>query len=255
MPEIFILTGPDIGRSFEVSDGAAFGRSPDCSVRLRDRSISRQHAHLTLVDGCWILSDDGSRNGVFAGTKPGSERVERFELVDGSEFRLGDVACRFRNAPAASQSAPVAGSEVEVEVEVELELGDEIELDAGEQQALSEEPEFVVGGGAGRVERPAARALAAPAGEPVAGAASDSPEPARRPARGPDRRSARSSATASPRVPSGRLLQYHKVEQRSGFLSADLSQYPVALRVLAYLLLGALAAGLAWLAFRATAAL
>ena len=51
-----------------------------------------------------------------------------------------------------------------------------------------------------------------------------------------------------------RLLQYHKVENTGGLLSAELSQQPFFVRWLLYLLAAGLFAGLAWGAYRLTGA-
>ena len=57
MPQIFVLSGPDVGRSFEVRSGDTIGRSPDCIVTLKDPSVSRNHARLVLEDYTLSLHD------------------------------------------------------------------------------------------------------------------------------------------------------------------------------------------------------
>jgi len=143
---LFVLTGPDLGRSFPVGPRATLGRSDECDVVLRDRSISRKHAVLVLEDGRWAVEDLGSTNGI---SKDG-QRAKRIALADGDEFKLGDLGLRLRlgaaaaapagqdiefdlaaparmPAPPASPRPPPA--EAEVEVEIELEEGGEIELE------------------------------------------------------------------------------------------------------------------------------
>jgi predicted component of type VI protein secretion system len=104
--QLFVLSGADVGRSFDARDGATIGRSHECALVLRDPSISRRHAHLEERSGSWFVVDDGSRNGVATG----AVRHKRLEIADGSEFLLGEVLLRFRSsAPAvAAHSAPVA---------------------------------------------------------------------------------------------------------------------------------------------------
>ena len=92
MPRLYVLGGADVGRSFEVAEGAVMGRSPDCAVVLRDRSISRHHARLERRGEGWWLVDQDSRNGVFAGHR----RVSEVELIDLDEFQLGELLFRFR---------------------------------------------------------------------------------------------------------------------------------------------------------------
>jgi len=101
--ELFVLSGADVGRSFEVKGGDTLGRSQDCILVLKDASISRRHAHLEQRGGAWWIVDDGSRNGiVMAGVKTRSA-----ELSDGQEFLLGELLLRFRCEPLAGE--PAAG--------------------------------------------------------------------------------------------------------------------------------------------------
>jgi predicted component of type VI protein secretion system len=139
---LFVLSGPDLGRSFPLPSRATLGRSDECDVVLRDRSISRKHAVLTREGGRWHVEDQGSTNGI---SKDGT-RARRIELSDGDEFKLGDLLLRLRLGPVASEGGeiefdlgpgrPVAGppapppasrqpvpaaEEVEIEMEVEIE--------------------------------------------------------------------------------------------------------------------------------------
>ncbi len=262
-PEVFVLSGPDVGRSFAVADGATFGRAAECTVRLRGPSISRLHARLERRDRGWELVDAASRNGLFA-EREGLERVERVELSDGAEVRLGDVALRFRtrvraadapdSASAGTQERAIArrAPEPEPDAEPELEFEDEIELD------VDEDPEFIAGGGAGGGS--ARRSRSAPDAAPAAVEREAATEFVPRRDLG-ERRSPRGTqARAASAPPSGgvgghRTLQYHRVEDRPGLMGADLAQVPLALRWLAYLLVIGFAVGLAYLAFRAITAL
>ena len=97
MPTLYVLSGPDVGRTFSVRSGDTLGRSPDRILTLRHPSVSRVHAHLEERDGAWYVVDDGSQNGTFVG----GQRVERAALPDAAEFALGEILLRFRlDAPA-----------------------------------------------------------------------------------------------------------------------------------------------------------
>jgi hypothetical protein len=37
VPRIYVLSGPDLGRTFEVAAGATFGRAAECAVRCTTR--------------------------------------------------------------------------------------------------------------------------------------------------------------------------------------------------------------------------
>ena len=57
-------TGPDSGRSFNLSEGYNhIGQDPSSGVRLSDESVSRHHAVVRCEDGVLTLFDVGSRSG------------------------------------------------------------------------------------------------------------------------------------------------------------------------------------------------
>ena len=101
MPKLYVLSGPDLGRTFEVQDGAKLGRGVQCEVHLRDVSVSREHARIVREEGGWRVVDTNSRNGVSVGGK----RVESALLGDGEEFLVGEILLRFRGdaVPAADE--------------------------------------------------------------------------------------------------------------------------------------------------------
>jgi hypothetical protein len=151
MPQLFVLSGPDIGRSFTVKSGDTLGRSPECIVTLKHASLSRNHAHFECVDERWYIVDDGSRNGVtFA-----KQRTPRAELRDMDEFQLGELHLRFRttaplaDAPQAPPNPIAAGAKAapapksEPPEELRLEGVEELELEGG-----TDEPIITMGGGA-----------------------------------------------------------------------------------------------------------
>ena len=92
MAQLFVLSGPEVGKSFRVRAGDAVGRTSDTPITLKHASISRRHAHFECEGGRWSLVDDGSTNGVTFQ----KARVKRLELVDGCEFQLGELSLRFR---------------------------------------------------------------------------------------------------------------------------------------------------------------
>jgi len=52
--------------------------------------ISRKHARIVFEDGTFVLEDLGSSNGSFLKLDD-FERMDRFDLADGSEFALGNA--------------------------------------------------------------------------------------------------------------------------------------------------------------------
>jgi hypothetical protein len=68
---------------------SAIGASRDCWLRLWDPagSVSRAHAVITCGAGGWMISDLGSKNGVFLD----GSRVPRLAVTAGAEIRIGSV--------------------------------------------------------------------------------------------------------------------------------------------------------------------
>jgi hypothetical protein len=225
---LYVLSGPDVGRSFEVRPGDTIGRSPDCIITVRDPSVSRKHAHLEQEGGTWYVVDDGSRNGV----KVGDVRQRRAPIGDMDEFSLGELLLRFRDeaqaaAPAAAPSPapppaaapppppppPPPPQRADEEGGLELEDPDEIELEAAAPDPRASLARTTVAPG------PAARTSASSGGTGGAGE---------------------------------RILQYSKVEGGGGFSASDLGQYPLWVRLTVLLLGAALMVAIAFLAFRGT---
>ena len=215
MPRLYVLSGPDLGKHFELEDGALVGRAPECQAQIRDASVSRQHARLEQTAGSWRLVDLGSRNGLFVD----GLRSASITLGDGIEVRVGEVLLRFRIEAAASPVLPPPEQ-------------DEIVLE-GDFKETSYTP-------AARVSPPSA---AAPPVAPVAPAAVPN---AAMQARAEILRSTKPAATTKG------ILQYNRVADRAGLANSDLSQQPLWLRLCVYLLALVLFAAIGWFAFHAT---
>jgi hypothetical protein len=223
MPKIFVLTGPDVGHSYEVEAGAVFGRADDCAVRLSDASVSRHHARLESTAAGFSIVDLGSRNGVFWD----GERVERVSLEEGREFTLGEVVLKFR-AGAAQKPAVVTKAPVIEDHEIVLEG----EWDEAKAQPAAAAPATMT-----------AFTPRAPSTEPA------QPSIARRQAT--ERLAAAGALPARSQIGARGVLQYGKVESRSGFLQSDFDQQPFWVKLLILFTVLVVVAGLSWLAFRA----
>jgi DNA-binding CsgD family transcriptional regulator len=87
------------------------GRSRECDIALRDRSISRVHAEIRHENGHYVIEDQGGLNGVFVD----GVRTERARLRDGAMIQLGRVTLRFVEVGSESsttqriQRPPTAG--------------------------------------------------------------------------------------------------------------------------------------------------
>jgi hypothetical protein len=66
------------------------GRAEDVDLRLDDISVSRRHALMAFVDGRWVLTDLGSRNGTWINgwRLPGPAPVNAGDLLDVGNCRF-----------------------------------------------------------------------------------------------------------------------------------------------------------------------
>ena len=222
---LFVLTGPDLGRSFPLGARATLGRSDECDIVLRDRSISRKHALLALEDGRWYAEDQGSTNGI---SKDG-KRAKRLELADGDEFKLGDLLLRLR---LGAESVPGAG-----ETDIEFEAGP-APASAAATLAAAPSPARAPGPPPAPVRPPAASASDKDKDEVEVEMEIEIEEPGE----------ARPKPVRSTLAPAAPLPP--RAERRTGFFASDFEQQPFWLRMLLVLLLLALCGALAYGAYR-----
>ncbi|HEV2258994.1 MAG TPA: cytochrome P450 [Streptosporangiaceae bacterium] len=96
--------------SWSLPAGPAYliGRDPACDVVVTDDRVSWRHAVLRFEEGGWVLADNGSTNGTYAGDR----RAERVEINGACVVRLGDAAdgpvlsCTVMNAGTGTVPAP-----------------------------------------------------------------------------------------------------------------------------------------------------
>ena len=80
MPRIYIMNGPDKGRSFEVDEEEVFvGRAPDNEIPVKDKSVSRKHLKIVKRDERYYVTDLGSKNGTF---------VDGKRVTSGKEYQV-----------------------------------------------------------------------------------------------------------------------------------------------------------------------
>jgi len=101
---VLLVQAPGTDRTLRAGPGYRVGRDPQSDIVVDDPRVSWQHATLRLEGGHWLLEDAGSKNGTFVGP----ERVQRVEIADACEIRLGDPV----SGPAVSCSvAPEPGGD------------------------------------------------------------------------------------------------------------------------------------------------
>ena len=89
-----IVRGPYAGASFSIDRSVcSIGRAAENDVRIRDDSISANHATLLRMGTTWFVVDLRSANGTLVdGMRIAGER----ELTSGSRLKLGRVELMFR---------------------------------------------------------------------------------------------------------------------------------------------------------------
>jgi len=69
MASILIRQGPEILREVQLyKANLDIGRSSECEIQLVDRSVSRNHARISQVDGLYYVEDLGGKSGVILNT-------------------------------------------------------------------------------------------------------------------------------------------------------------------------------------------
>lgn len=107
-PELIAVTGLDLGRTFPLVDGAnRIGRGEQVTIRIRDRSVSREHAELTWgADGAFV-ADLGTSNGTFVN----SGRIGTpTRLANGDIIELGRTMLKVLLPPSAERAPPQPGT-------------------------------------------------------------------------------------------------------------------------------------------------
>ncbi|MDB4983579.1 MAG: response regulator/GGDEF domain protein [Myxococcales bacterium] len=104
---LVVLAGVSAGEMFKLQvDRTVIGRGPNCTVRLNDEGVSREHCQLVREDGPpsgdtpakessgnavptdkIVLEDLGSTNGTFCN----GIRIDRRELADGDKIMVGST--------------------------------------------------------------------------------------------------------------------------------------------------------------------
>ncbi len=92
MPSLYVLQGPDKGRTYQTpNEPAVIGRSSD-QIPLTDTSASRQHAEIRPVDGSWVLVDLNSSNGTYLN---GQRILSPTVIQHGDQIKVGSTLMAF----------------------------------------------------------------------------------------------------------------------------------------------------------------
>ena len=93
-PRLIVVAamGHEPGTTFDVRDGAMFGRSDGADIRVEDPFASSSHARIDNRGGAMYLEDMGSTNGTYLNGR----KVKSAERLDvGDTIRIGDSEYRY----------------------------------------------------------------------------------------------------------------------------------------------------------------
>ena len=91
--EVVAALGYEPGSLFDISGGAAMGRSETSNIPVDDPYASSSHARIFPRDGFMYIEDMGSTNGTYLNGKQ-LKRSER--LRPGDSVRIGDTEYRYQ---------------------------------------------------------------------------------------------------------------------------------------------------------------
>jgi adenylate cyclase len=96
-----LIIGPEGRQERELVPHNTLGRHPNNTHQVLDRIVSKEHCHIDLIDGRYVLKDLGSLNGTFVNGERVSDRV----LRTGDEIMLGSTRILFEGEEPASSGA------------------------------------------------------------------------------------------------------------------------------------------------------
>lgn len=233
-----------------LHDGFTIGRVAGCDLVIDDGKASRRHARLVVAGGVVEIEDLGSSNGTLLNDKPVQKRM----LRDGDEVKIGKTVLVFHEGtpPGVAPAATGGGASAVFADDDDLLGGDAPAAPAASSPSIGAPPS---------VAPPPSRSAPIPAAPPPPPSAPPAPPPAppkavvefadevvevRRAEPAAPKAAAGKDATAAVRS-AGRVLQFHKKDGSGGVLGDDLGQVGGSTKVLLYVGVLVLCAGLFWL--------
>ena len=91
-PTLTIIKGPLEGQSFPLSSfPMVIGRDPSSDLFLNDRTVTRRHASVDIIDNEVVICDLNSMNGTWVN----GEACDRAVLEDGAIVQIGTFTMAF----------------------------------------------------------------------------------------------------------------------------------------------------------------
>jgi pSer/pThr/pTyr-binding forkhead associated (FHA) protein len=107
--ELFVVDGPDQGRSFALGPQSVVGRDPTAAINLVDEEISRRHALISVDEARATVEDLGSSNGTFV---DGRQITDETELLPGQRMRVGQTIVELRTVAGAGDPENLPATKV-----------------------------------------------------------------------------------------------------------------------------------------------
>jgi pSer/pThr/pTyr-binding forkhead associated (FHA) protein len=107
--ELFVLEGPDRGRSFSLGAQSVIGRDPTAAVNLTDEEVSRRHALIIVGEGQATIEDLGSSNGTFTDA---GEVEHELPVGPGDRIRVGQTVLELRTPQPAEDPENLRATKV-----------------------------------------------------------------------------------------------------------------------------------------------
>ncbi len=79
----------------------SIGRSPENTIRLDNKTVSRKHCVITRMDAVYFIQDLNSSNGIFVN----DVQVQEQKLQHGDRIRVGSFQFNFKTTPAETGDA------------------------------------------------------------------------------------------------------------------------------------------------------
>lgn len=105
MAQIFAFREERLGFRYDIKQKAVLGRAPECDLILFDRSASRHHAEIFMVDDRYYIADLGSTNGTLHNEQQINiqTRLEKFDSIKiGQELFIFEPGLEVVIGPAPS---------------------------------------------------------------------------------------------------------------------------------------------------------
>jgi pSer/pThr/pTyr-binding forkhead associated (FHA) protein len=106
---MFVVEGPDQGRSFALGPQSVVGRDPTAAINLVDEEVSRRHALISVDEARATVEDLGSSNGTFVGARLISAETV---LQAGQRMRVGQTVLELRAAGSAGDPENLPATKV-----------------------------------------------------------------------------------------------------------------------------------------------